>query len=331
MPTGSSTYIKYKRESGAYTSHSIAGDATWKVFGHGVKITPLSFRNNNIVTGGCGGREPTQITPGKFEGAISVEHQLSNPWWLRLLTGNAATKVGTSPYTYYWVDTANLNGGGAVNLPKDGIAFTVNDEFDLATDSVRALQGCVLANTNISAALGGVAEVRHTVPFRYITKGTVGIADPGADSFDVFTFAHGTLSTPLGTPLANVQNFSLDIGNGTIIGGGCGSRFGTYQQALAMSYGFKASMLFLADSDVLDYMLGSTTVPTNPAETTLGIVFDNGLAGTNQRTITFKFGGIKIDEYTINQAYENPLIDEWTVNPKNWTVCAALNNTAAEP
>jgi len=333
MVSGVNSYVRYKRESGAYTTHSIAGDSTWKVFGHGLKVT-TSAKNNNKTVYGIGSRLPTAVVPGPFEATVDLDFKLSNPWWLRLLIGQAATKTGAGPYSYYWLDTANENGVAAVTLPNDITPFTIENGINLATDSVRLFQGCFLKTASISASVDTPeVDCRLSCDVRTITKGTAGIASQETDTESVFNFVQGTLNLPNGTPLAGVQNFTMDFDNGTSMLRGLGSRFASGGTCAQMLMNLKASMYFVADADVLDYLLGSTTAPAaaGGTETTLTMTFDNGLATTLQRLISFKFTGVYVDDYSIEQAMENPLIDNWTPQPTLMTLVKALNNTSAEP
>lgn len=330
MPSGADAYIRYKREAGTYTDHSVAGDSTWKVFGNDLKAT-FNGNNNMRVRKGLGGRQGTGSDPLAYDASIDLDFSLSNPWWLRLFIGQAATKTGAGPYSYYWLDTANENSGGAVTLPNSPIAFTIENGFNLATDSVRSYKGAFLSSVNISAALDGPVAVKAKVPFRKTTKTSAGIGSQEADTFDNFTFAHGAVKLPTGTTLAEIQNVSLDLDNSLRVRKGLGSRFITGADFGDLKIGLKASMEFVADADILDYHTGSTTDTTTPTATTLDLVFDNGLASTSQRLISFKFTGVYIDQYTIAQAVENPLIDEWTPSIEKMTLVKSINNTASEP
>lgn len=332
MATGANVSVRYKREaypaSGAYSAHDISGDANWKVFGHDLRMA-TSFRNGLKKGWGLGGRQATRLDETTFEAVASLEYKMSNPWWLRLLFGNAPTTTGAvSPYSHYYLDTANENAGGAVVLPNSIPAFTIQQDIDLAVDSSRLLQGAFMESVNISAAVGGEVDVRATCPFRYITKGAGAPNVQVADAFSIFTFAHGALKLPTGNTLADVQNATLDISNKTAMGKGLGSRFGTRFDVTTLEVGITAGMYFVADADILDYMLGSATVPTAPVSTTLDLVFDNGQAGTAQRQISFKFAGVKLDEYTLNAAVENPLIDEWKPEITTMTLAKVINATA---
>lgn len=331
MVTGADSSVRYKREkwptSGLYSDHDLTGDSTFKVFGHDLRMS-TSFRNGVKKGLGLGSRQGTRMDATVFEPMASLEFTLSNPWWLRLFFGATPVDNGAGPYSHYFLDTANENGAGALALSKTIPAFTIENDINTATPSDRLLQGCFLDGFNISAAVGGMAEVRLSAPFRTVTKSTGAVAAQVADSYSAYTFAYGNVYLPTGGVLANIQNVSLDVSNKVAPGLGLGSRFKTRFDATTLDIGMTSSMYFLQDSDVFDKFLGSTTVPTTPATTTIDLVFDNGQAGTAQRQISFKFTGVVIDEYTLAQAVENPLIDEWKPEIQQMTLCKAIDNTA---
>ncbi len=330
MPSGIATYIRYKREAGAYASHDVSADATWKVFGHGLRATP-TLKRNLVKIQGVGNRQPTAIIREKFEPAVDLDFQLSNPWWLRLLMGNIAIKTGVGPYSYYWLDTANENGGGAVNPSNSIPAFTIENGIALSVNSVRLYQGAFVSKASISAAVGGTVDVRLTCPFGTISKGSAGLASQAIDAESPFSFITGSLKMPTGAVLASVQNVTLEIDNGLIMPYGIGSEVATAGLVTGLNTALKASMLFVQDSDVIDVLLGSSTVLSTPTVTTLDLLFDNGLAGVNQRQISFKFTGVQIDDDTLAQAVENPLIEEFTPVAQALTLVKSINNTATEP
>ena len=331
MATGANISVRYKREaypaSGLYSAHDVSGDANWKVFGHDLKLN-TTFKNTLKKGYGLGGRQATRLDPTIFDVSAGLEFKMANPWWLHLLFGKAPTTTGVGPYSHYYLDTANENAGGAVVLGNTIPAFTIQQDIELgATDSSRLLQGCFVESASISAAVEGEVEVKLNCPFRYITKSAGAPNAQVVDTESIFTFAHGALKLPTGTTLASVQNISLDINNKPTMGKGLGSRFGTRFDLAAFEVGISASMYFVADADILDYVLGSTTVPTTPTETTLDLVFDNGGAGIAQRQISFKFTGVKLEEYTLAAAIENPVIDEWKPEITTMTLAKAINNT----
>jgi hypothetical protein len=328
MPTGADAYIRYKREAGAYTGHDISGDTAWKVFGPGLKATPALKRKKEKITG-LGGRQPTNIVTGELDLGTSLEFKLANPWWLRLLIGNAATTIGAGPYDHYWLDPANENATGALLLPNTIPAFTIENGLNLGTDSVRLYKGCFLQKATLKAKIGDPVDVKLTVPFRTIAKGTAGIASQTADTVPIMTFVQGTLSKG-GVALASVQDVALELDNGAKGITGLGSEAMTNFHVGVLDVSMSASMYFTQDSDLLDVLLGGTTVPAAPTVTTLELVFDNGLATTENRTVEFKFTGVEIGESVLAQAVDDPLIEKFKPGIKALTLVKSTNNTAVE-
>ncbi len=326
MPTGSDAYVRYKREAGAYTGHDITGDANWKVFGHGLNIAPSLKRTKRKIYG-IGGRQPTALTTHELELNADLSFQLSNPWWMRNLIGNTPTTTGVGPYSHYFLDTANENGGGAVTLPNAVPAFTIENGLNLTADSVRLYKGAVISSMSLSASIGSDVDVKLACPFRTIAKGTAGIASQTVDTENPMTFVMGTLSKG-GVALASVQNVTLDINNSFKPIMGIGSEALTNHTEHELDIGLRASMYFLQDTDIIDVLLGGTTVPTTPTVVTMELVFDNGLATTAQRQVQFKFTGVEIQDSVLTQAIENPLIEDFTPIIKALTLVKAINNTA---
>ena len=79
------------------TTYGTAITSSNKTFGHGTRVTGLNRRNNMEKVFSQGYRVAQKIVPKRFEGSISVEFVLSNPWFFRAVQGAAATDGGATP------------------------------------------------------------------------------------------------------------------------------------------------------------------------------------------------------------------------------------------
>ncbi|KKK87313.1 hypothetical protein LCGC14_2754520, partial [marine sediment metagenome] len=119
-----------------------------KVFGHGVRVTSLTRRNNVESVFGLGARNAQKLKEKQFEGAISMEFNLANPWFFRGVLGAAPTTAGGGPYTHSWAESDTV------------VSMTLENNISNEDKSVAALLGCKVTTCVITAAIGELAKVR---------------------------------------------------------------------------------------------------------------------------------------------------------------------------
>jgi hypothetical protein len=290
-----------------------------KAFGHGVRVTNLTRRNNIEKVFSAGYRNAQKLPAKKYEGAITTEFVLANPWFLRGVIGAGAT-TGAGPYTHTFTETDTLESFSIVN--------------NLQTAAVRraSLLGCKAATTTITSAVNELVRVRMDTPyanedFTTTTSGKV------ADSFELFTFAHGTLEAPNGTTLSMVQNVEVSIANNPELLLGQGSRFAQDAPLKNREHTGSITMALQQSSDLLEDFYGSATGPSSTDVTevaTMELVFTNGLTGTNERSFTFLYTGVQFDEESMPQDPTQVIMEDVTISMRTLT-CTVINNTAAIP
>jgi len=307
------SWLKYGWE----TSFAAVSTSIDKAFGHGVRVSSLNPKNNMEKIYSCGHRNAQKIVPLKFEGSTSIEFVLSSPWFLKAVMGTTSV-TGTGPYTHTF--------GEYDSIP----SFTIENDIATNTATVRKLLGCVASNTVISSAVGEKVTVRMDIDYANETKSstTSSVVD---ESFDVFTFAHGSVEMPNGTTIADVQNFEISFGNNPDLIWGHGSRFAQSAPVLNRAYDLKASMAF-EDNTMLEQFYGASSGPSADVSeaATMELTFDNGGAGTNQRQVNLLFAGVQLNDHNLPQDPLSRMVEDVTIPLESATV-TAINNTATCP
>lgn len=299
----------------AYAAQSATVD---KAFGQGVKITNLARKNNIEKIYSMGSRNAQKLIAKNFEGAITVEGVLANPWFFDGLIGTGAT-TSSAPYVHTFTEDDTLR------------SLSIANNINTTTPSVAYMLGAKFGNTNIAASVGGLATVKHDMlyaneAFTSTTSSKV------TDTFDCYTFAHGTLELPDGTTLAQVQNFDLAIGNSPELILGMGSRFAQEQISLLREYTGNISMAMQQSSDLLQQFYGGSDGPVDDPDevASLQLTFTNGSTGTATRSIEMTYTGVAIDEDSIPQDPSSVIFEDVNLQMRSLTVVAE-NNTAAIP
>lgn len=317
MPTpiaGVKSWVKYGWE----TTFGQTATTIDKSFGHGVRITTLTRRNNLERVFALGARNAQKLLVRKFEGVKTIEFQLANPWFFKAVMGTVTT-TGSGPYTH--------------TFSESDVLPSITIENDIATDtpSVAKLLGAKVATCVLTATVGEAVRVRLDVPYvNEIFSSTT--SSPVAETFEIMTFAQGTLEMPMGTTVGLVQNVEVTIANNGEILWALGSRFGQQNVAKQREYTIRMSVAFQDSATILQKFYGGTSGPvTSPAETaTLNLIFDNGLTGTNQRQVKLAFTGIQFDEESLAQDPTAVILEDAVAFARNLTL-TAITNTSTPP
>ncbi len=316
MVTGANSYVNYGFES----SFASAVSAT-KTFGLGVKLSTAERKNNLKELYGLGSRNAQSFVDSKFEGSLSVEFEIANPWFLYAVLGGTPSKVGTGPYTWTFAEA---------NVPP---SLTITNGVDLSTDAVMAYLGCVCTDCKISCDNDGPAHATMNFVYAKETKTTSGLSSQVAETEAPFPFAYNTWD--LGSSaIATTQSVEISIENNAELIYGLGSRLGTGPVFKQRAYKISLVNQFSDASVYLEKVYGASTGPAatqaSTEVTTAHLILDNGLSSTNQRKYTFTFSGVKFDSEAIPQSLDEIITESVDGLAKSLSV-AVINNTSTMP
>jgi hypothetical protein len=239
MRTGAFAYLRYGWES------SFGGGASTrdKVFCRGQRITALGDRHNLQPIPELGYREFKGWAYKQFEGVLSVEGILSNPWWIKALMGSVSTS-GTGPYTHTFTK--------ANTLPSMEVEIGFAGE---AGNVIHLLRGSCINSATISTAVNEMVTLRLDVWYGNRAAGST-LSSALVDSFIPFTMQHAFLEIPSGTVIGEVQNLEITITNNLF------RRYeiGDYVQKDALPQLFEATgrmVVALKDASMIGWVRGS--------------------------------------------------------------------------
>lgn len=324
--SGAMSYAIYGYE----TTYATQASTITAPFGHELKISTLSKKNNMETLWGLGSNTASKIVAKHYEGAFTADFVLGKGYWLKSITGTTRTTTGAGPYVHYYVDTANENGGGAITLANTVSPFTVQNAHNQDTDLRNFLLGCTVNSTTLSASVGELVRVSMECNYaNETTDSTLGsnILDTYADPF---AFQYGTLELPTSTTIARVQSVELSWNRNVEQIRGLGSRFATKAPAKQFEASAKVNLTFEND-DMLDLFYGAATAPstTSVAETaTMRLFFSNGGATTALRSLDLQFAGIQLDELGLPQDVKEITKQDITMPIRQWTLAKYTDNTA---
>jgi len=316
MPTGAESYVNYGYE----TTFASAVSAT-KVFGAGVKLSTAERKNNLKEFYGLGSRNAQSFTDSKFEGSLSIEFEIANPWFLYAVLGTTPSTEGGGPYVHTFAEA---------NVPP---SLTITNGVNLSTDAVIAYLGCICTDCKISCDNDGPAHATMNFVYAKETKATSGIGSQVAESESPFPFCYNTWD--LGSSaITTTQSVEISIENNAELIFGLGSRLGT--GSLFKQRGYKISLVnqFSDASVYLEKVYGAATGPAatqaSSEVTTAKLTLNNGLATTSQRQYVFTFSGVKFESDSIPQSLEELITESVEGMAKSLSV-AVTNNTDAMP
>jgi hypothetical protein len=314
--SGAYGYVNY-----GYEASYGAGAVSSRVFGHGQKIS-LSRRNNMDRIHSLGQRNAYTTAALKYEGTVSVDFVMANASFFRAVLGTVAD-LGAGPYTHTYTES---------NTPP---SFAIDTGSELGTnDEVTELKGCMVNSMTMTATTGDTIKVRLECPYQNETLATSGIGSQVVETFDVFTFAHGTLELPTGSTIGDVQSFELTANNNLESVFGLGSRQLVGMVAKIRQYDIRMTVTFKDVSQLLQKFYGGAAGPTpvnTPAATaTLKLTFTNGLLTTNERSIVMTFANIYLNEETLPKDVNEVIKEDVSGWAHSCTSVVWTNNTAVD-
>lgn len=316
--------------SGAQVALAFGWESTFKTlaspvdkgFGQGQKITTYDIDNDVEYVYSLGSQDLSAQFAKKFNGGWGVEFIYSDPWFLRTILGAAPTTTGAGPYTHTWT-VANSGITNTLTPMSIVLAAAINGNSD------QNLLGCVANTMTLTAAAGEPIKVKLDGFFSQFAKDTV--LTTGATLVDdPMTFAQATLEFPSGTAIANVQSCDITFTRNSEGVFGLGARYPNTQLAKAREWSIKVSIAYQNDTDFLDHVLGSTTVPTTiPAElATCVLTITNGGATTSLRSLTLTFANVIVAKTSMPIAVEDMVKMDVELRARSITSVIAINNTS---
>ena len=324
--------------SGGYANlgYDWAGGTSWKTFGHGVKLSTHEKKNNAEVIYGIGSREAQFLMGKQYEGELSLEYILSDPWIFKAILGSVDTVDNTSTTGNY---SHTFPSSGAIPKP---IPIDIVNSVQLDSSNVSfTYNNCFINNTTISLNKDEVVKVTHDLA--YETEGyseTLTLASQPDESFNPYAFQHGTLTIG-GTTFVPIESFEMTINHNLEPIRGIGSRFNQDVATKQLELTAKGTALLTSANLELLYRTytGSTTTPTGPSSTgyiefdsddNITLTITNGETGADERSITITLSGIAIDTASLPESAEDILNLELNFKIKTISV-TAVNDTSAVP
>lgn len=182
-------------------------DSDYKAFGRDQRVTELSFDNALQRLRNPADPEAVETIATTFEGAVSVECVLGNPWWLNHLLGDEPVAGGeaSAPYSYTWTPTT-----GRVQSAR---VFVGVDYLNGVTE--RQLEGVVFTEAELSLSIG--EPVTLTLTGFYGSETPNASLTPGSTPEEQATpliYHSGSLDIPTGTTVAKPQDATLTVATG---------------------------------------------------------------------------------------------------------------------
>jgi len=318
--TGAFGYLQY----GLETAFGTPATNINKVFGLEQRISGWNYTNNKITVAQLNSVFPQTFAYGQAQGTTTVGFVMSNPWWADLLFNKCdRTVMCGTPDTITWAISTKLIQ-----------PITVEIGYDTPMcDVVRNLQGTVVNSLRISTSVGEV--VKGSVDLQYSIENDGGATPltldmcpaPDTDNFP-YTFAYGRLEFPDGScnVIAEVQDAEVNftINANLLWGLNNNQAVATYKGLYEVTGRFKASYVDKTEirklyAQVKGGINNQTELRVQP---TLSLIFDNGLSGTNKKTIEVRATNLGIDSHSVTLEPNEPVFEDISWQMSGLTVVA---------
>ncbi len=312
---GESNYCHFGYE----TTFKSAATAN-KIFGENLQIKSVDLKNNIKRLFRLGSRSAVAHVTGKFEGALSLDFDISDPWFMKGVMGNITTS-GTGPY-YHTFTEANQPPSLTI---ENGISGTI-----------RKYLGCIIGDCKISTAVGD-EPAKCSLTVMYADESlTSGSTTQTAPTDAVYPFSYGSIEYPTGTTVANTESVELSITNNAGLKWALGSRKASRYDMRQRTYDVTTTNYFDDPTQYLRLAYGGSTLSAPSAtmvsgETGVKITLDNGLATTLTRKWIFQFTNSVIERHSLGtQNVETEQLETIDIIPESILI-QCVNNTSVMP
>ena len=261
-----------------------------KPFGRDTTIQTLEGSNNAIEAFGLADNQAEEIIAQHFEGSLSVQFNLSNPFWAPAVLEDPETSGTEAPYDHEMRDIEPTS----LHVPV----------FYERSEDMRLIEGYIPTSASIDVQVDGTATVQLNGPYAYEDPDPAGY-DPNdpfeqpVDEYRSMTFAQAQLEKPDGTMLDLVQNVSLTINANAGVLRGLGSRFAT--DYLARNVNVEVNFTKVVENrEQQTDLYGAAAGPQEEmfSDEDLAVSFNNGLSGDDENALDFTIPGGMTDRYS---------------------------------
>jgi len=314
MVGGEHTYIHFGYED-IFASGAIAN----KIFGENTTIRNVDIKNNFKRIFRLGSRSAVGSFANKFEGALSLEFDLTNPWFMKGVLGDITTSGAAAPYYHTFTEA---------NKPP---SMTIENGV---SGYVRKYLGAIIGDCKITTAVGDdPAKVSLTLMYTNELRTSSSVTQYQC-STKVFPFSQGTFEYPTGTAIAQTESVELTITNNAAIKHALGSRFGSRYDMRQRTYDVTTTHAFDDPATYLAKTYGKDTGPSSghiSGQVGALIKLDNGETSAALNQWLFRFGHAVIDRHGYgSQAVEQELMETIDIIPETLMV-QCVNSTATMP
>ena len=313
MVGGEYAYVHFGYED-VFASGAIAN----KIFGENTTIRNVDIKNNFKRIFRLGSRSAVGSFANKFEGALSIEFDITNPWFMKGVLGDISTS-GANPYYHTFTEA---------NKPP---SITVENGI---SGYVRKYLGAIIGDCKITSAVGD-DPARASLTMMYTNElRTSSSVTQYQCSTGVFPFSQGTFEYPTGSAIAQTESVELTITNNAAIKHALGSRFGSRYDMRQRTYDVTTTHAFDDPATYLANTYGKSTGPTSgniSGQVGALIKLDNGGTSTASRQWIFRLGHSVIDRHSFGtQSVEQEQMETIDIIPETLIV-QCVNNIAAMP
>lgn len=298
-----------------------------KVFGENVNIRSVDLKNNIRRLFRLGSRSAVDLVAGRFEGAISIEFDISDPWFMKGVLGDLQTSAPAGgPYYHCFIEA---------DKPP---SLTIENAI---SGVVRKYLGVILGDCRIGSAVGDEpAKCTLTGIYADETISSGAVATQTAPVDGVYPFSYGSIQYPTGTTVADTESLEMTITNNAALKWALGDRKASRYDMRQRTYDVTTTNYF---DDATTYLRraygtsGTTMFYSTPAtkmisgEAGITISLDNGAISSQIRKWDFVFTNSVIDRHSLGtQSVEQEQMETVDIIPESLRI-VVTNNTSAMP
>lgn len=282
---GSSAYVSY-----GYESVFGGGGAKTLLFGKEQKANSLEFQNSQQPLGQLYEVEIQDYLYKKNFGGVTMEYILSNPWiFASILNDPEFEDLTPNKHTFH----SDPDNADVVTSTRNVASLNLEIYENGQTAGItRNAKGVICPSMNIKTSIDAPVSISQQLTWGIEDAVSTMIGSVPSEVFTPYSFVHGSVELPdSGGTIANVQELDITLNTGAELVYGIDNTpnaVGAFRKLLNMTGKLTIALI---DKTNIDRVQARTEVAD------MRIVFSNGLADDNEKSIDMLFTGIGLSRH----------------------------------
>ena len=258
-------------------------------FGYDEKISGLEWANNQSPLPALYTPEVEAFLYNRNSGGCSIEYTMGSSYWLTALLGDPTTETGADPFTRTWESDPDVTDSTSRFAKSQHLEF---GKALTAENVVRQAKGVITQSINLKSSIDNPVALTETMVWGIedAIGTTLDSSLPDNAEFSPMNFVNSTVEMPDANVITTIQDLDLTLNRNMELLYGLGSADAVDAYPKVFEATGKITLAYL-DKTHLQQVKDRVEIAG------MTIIISNGLATTEERTVTLTFTGCGLSRH----------------------------------